>query len=485
MSLRSVAVLFVLAFAAGCVGAPSVQPASVVAPSLAPAHLLSYDGNGTLLASPPDELAGGLTFVERLLKNRGGEPNIGVDPKGNVFVTANNNVMKSSDHGKTWSIVFNLTTAFPSAVQGTPLYDYTRSSDSMLWVDPITGRVFADFMTSLLCSNMVISSDAGASWTMKPMTCGLPVNDHQKVMTAPFAKGDGALPASPIYPDVVYYCYNKLLDTHCAVSFDGGETFPVDRPITNAAFNECGGINGHPAPAPDGTVYVPINLGCAGPVVVVTTDNGLTWTVQNGPTKTGAEEIDPDITVTPDGTAYMLYRGADHLQYLVRSHDKFKTWSGPWRVSPPDVKSTVFTVITSLEDGRIAMAYLGNRDTTDEPSKAGNTTRWHLFVTYSTDAASAEPTFTTQQATPDDDPLQIGCVWLGGGGNPCRNMLDFIDMTADPDGRVFVAVTDGCTDGCAHNTAAKDTDSHKRDGGVYVLDAGPSLLAAKGKLSPP
>jgi hypothetical protein len=125
------------------------------------------------------------------------------------------------------------------------------------------------------------------------------------------------------------------------------------------------------------------------------------------------------------------------------------------------------------------MGYLANRDTTAEPSKAENATRWHLFVTYSLDAGNATPTFVTRQATPDDDPVQIGCVWLNGGSNPCRNMLDFIDMAHDLDGRVFVAITDGCTENCSRNPAATNADSHRRDGAVVVLSEGPSLFAAK------
>ena len=238
----------------------------------------------------------------------------------------------------------------------------------------------------------------------------------------------------------------------------------------------CGGINGHPAPHPDGTMFVPMTLGCDGPAVGVSEDNGLTWTVRQGPTDFGAEEIDPDVTVTKGGVAYMLYRGSDHLQYLVRSSDKFQTWEGPWRVSPPGVTSTVFAGITSGDDDRIAMAYLATRDSDAEPSEAPAETVWHLMVTYSFDALAQSPTFVTTQVTTDADPVQKGCVWLNGGGNPCRNMLDFIDMTSDADGRVFVAFTDGCA------ACATDEDSRNRDAAIAVLDSGPSLYAAVGSV---
>jgi hypothetical protein len=469
---------------AGCAGSKPDAPAAPPAAAPSPPLDLSYDGTGAPVNATA-ALAGPLVVVAHPVGARGGEPNIGVTPKGNAFVTAGPGVWRSADHGRTWREVFNLTTAFAVIPPNDQTPAVTRSSDDMLWVDPDTGRVFADFMTSLACSNMVRSDNEGTTWQMKPLTCGLPVNDHQKVATSRYGP-DTPRPANPVYPNVVYYCYNKLVSTDCGVSLDGGTTFQFDRPAAisgtggaeNQALDPCGGINGHPAPGPDGTLFVPLNLGCPGPVVAVSRDNGLSWTVRTGPTDHGAEEIDPDMTVTPDGTAYMLYRGTDHLQYLVRSKDQFATWDGPWRVSPPGVTSTVFAGITSQEDGRIAMAFLGTRDTTEEPSKAENATRWHLWTVFSYDAAANGPTFRAVQVTPPDAPVQIGCVWLGGGSNPCRNMLDFIDMSSDRDGRPMVVFSDGCSWGCDHNASATDENSHNRQVTVAVLETGPGLVAA-------
>src|SRR6185503_6949365 len=105
------------------------------------------------------------------------------------------------------------------------------------------------------------------------------------------------------------------------------------------------------------------------------------------------------------------------IQYLVRSPDKFRTWDGPWRVTPYGLNSTVFAGITSQEDGRIAMAYLGTRDTHNnateardrsDPQQAGNETRWHLWTVFSYDAEAAQPHFRAIQVTPDEAPVQIG-----------------------------------------------------------------------------
>lgn len=500
---------------AGCASAPRGKPTENLPQILEHAGLpITLDGFNTTVATP-DALKG-LEFVVRPTEKRGGEPNIGITPKGDVFVTAGPLVMMSPDQGRHWFEVFNLTKfwgplydpeAIPNSwpvpvcqnVPSVPLVGcpgpdqvapLTRSSDDMLWVDPDTGRVFADFMTGLYCSKLFFSDDEGATWTASPFDCGVPVNDHQKVMTAHWGPDVPRPAGNPVYPNLVYYCYNKLVSSDCAVSYDGGLTFNYERPATVGdlggpdaggfqAMGPCGGINGHPAAAPDGTLYLPINEGCPGPVVMVSTNNGATWTSRLGPTKHGAEEIDPDLTVTPDGIAYLLYRGSDHLQYLVRSHDRFATWQGPWLVSPPDVRSTVFTGITSGDNGRIVMAFLGTRDTTEEPSKAPNATRWHLYNVVSLDADADTPTFTAVQVTPDADPVQIGCVWLGGGGNPCRNMLDFIDLHRGPDGRAFTVFSDGCTVKCANNATATNLQSRSRIVSVSVLTGGPSLLKGK------
>lgn len=477
---------------AGCTSteAPPSQPPTAPMPTEHGGMLRTFAGNDTVVT--PAEFAG-LGLAVRSTHHRGGEPNIGITSDGAMYVTAGPGVERSNDLGLTWTEVFNLTTFWGPAYNPEPtgtVYGLERSSDDMLWVDTDTDRIFADFMTGLYCSKLYYSDDGGASWIPSPIDCGVPVNDHQKVATGHYGP-DVPVPLNPVYPNLVYYCYNKLAASSCAVSHDGGLTFNYDRAATIATTPQpddpltvqgpCGGINGHPAAAPDGTLYLPLNLGCPGPVVAVSTNNGLSYVNRVGPTEHGAEEIDPDVTVTPDGTAYMQYRGSDHLQYLVRSKDRFQSFQGPWRVSPPDLRSTVFAGITSGDDGRIAMAYLGTRDTDKEPSLAPNETRWHLFETLSFDAGNATPTFTTVQATMDDSPVQIGCVWLNGGGNPCRNMLDFIDMTHTPDGRPVVVFSDGCTAGCDGNLNATNKDSRGRTITVAALQSGPSLLASKGR----
>ncbi|MBI2077426.1 MAG: exo-alpha-sialidase [Euryarchaeota archaeon] len=320
-----------------------------------------------------------------------------------------------------------------------------------------------------------------------------------------------------MWKNVLYLCYNKydmtagVLNTYawknevtgtwCEVSFDSGQNFVYAAQIVeqrgDGSRDGCFGVNGHPIVHPDGTVFVPLGgfphtfCGNLPPTVAVSEDSGETWIVRPMPNATiGQMEIDPDITVTPDGTAYMLFRNKNQHATLVRSRDHFKTWEGPWRVSPPDHTLNVFTGISSGDNGRIAMTYLGTVDAQVKqatPSNASGGTLWNAFVTYSVDADSESPTFFTQQVNPTEDPVQVGCVWLlGGGGGPmgCRNLLDFIDSVTDAEGRMFSVITDGCDprNGCAADTDSANYQSHDGQATVLVQDVGLSLYADKGNL---
>src|SRR5207302_10050348 len=58
---------------------------------------------------------------------------------------------------------------------------------------------------------------------------------------------------------------------------------------------------------------------------------------------------------------------------------------------------------------------------------------------------------TTWQTTDvtGSDPVQKGCIWLAGGSNTCRNLLDFMDAQIDKTGHIVVGFADGCTGSCA------------------------------------
>jgi hypothetical protein len=147
---------------------------------------------------------------------------------------------------------------------------------------------------------------------------------------------------------------------------------------------------------------------------------------------------------------------------LARSPDFGATWDGVWNITAPGLTSTRFHVMSSGADGRLAMAYLGTefpRGTNwtlegeeqvweGAPIDAPPNATWHLYIVTAEGADTNAPRFTSYQVTPDDDPVQVGCSWEGGGGGgprSCRNLLDFIDSAVHPDGTFYVTYTEGCS----------------------------------------
>lgn len=463
----------------GCLSAGTLDPAVGTLPPLPVS--VHRDGLPVLDATAQQVLGSAPRVVQKLLGTRGAEPNIGVTSSGAAFVSSGDLVMRTTDRGATWEQVYEFGAVHPPAALPVVGMDPVRNTDPMLWVDPTTDRIFAPAMWPPLgCASGATSDDDGETWQGLPLACGLPGLDHQKVVTGPYVEGS-QLPRTGDYPNVVYFCYNDVKNgpsTRCAVSSDGGRSYPIDLEAAGAA--QCGGVNGHPAAAPDGTVYVPLGWFCGEPMVAVSDDNGLSWTVRKLHVGgLGEAEIDPEVAVTADGTAYYFWRAlSDHRMYVVRSTDGFETISRPMLVSPPDVTSTRFAAMSAGDDGKLAFAYLGTRDVASRAGDAYDDTRWHLFTTFTTDATAAAPTFVTVQVTPHEDPIQIGYQWESGGGDPARNLLDYIDGVVDGEGRFWVALTDGCTDECAYNSTATKAQSRARNTSIAVLEEGPLLRAA-------
>lgn len=477
--MRALALLAAMAVTlSGCLSASTLNENLAVPPLAAVVHRAGMP----LDATPQSILGAAPQVVQKLLGTRGAEPNIGVTGSGAVFITSGDFVMRSQDRGDTWEQVFEFGAIHPPA----PLNmlagnDPVRNSDPMLWVDTDTDRIFAPMMwPALACAESAYSDDDGATWSDHPLGCH-PASapfDHQKLATGPYVEGSPLEFLRTAYPNVVYLCYNKLVATHCQTSTDGGNTFPRDVEVASSD-GQCGGINGHPTAAPNGTVFVGLGESCGTPWVARSEDNGMSWrTFELHVDGLGEAEADPEVAVTPNGMTYYAWRAStDSRLYMVRTADAFATISRPILVSPPDVTSTRFVAMSAGDDGKLAFAYLGTRDTSARPGQANDETRWHLFTTFTVDAEAREPTFVTVQVTPEEDPVQIGYQWEGGGGDPARNLLDFIDSVIGPDGHFYVAFTDGCVDDCAYNATAAKQNSRARNTSLAVQLQGPVLRA--------
>lgn len=179
--------------------------------------------------------------------------------------------------------------------------------------------------------------------------------------------------------------------------------------------------------------------------MVVSTDNGLTWKVRTVPDATGINPVsDPSIGIGANNTVYLGYVNGDGHAKIAVSRDRGLTWSKSQDAGTPfGIQNAEFVEVIAGDDNRAAYAFLGTQTPGDTQS-ADFTGVWHLYVSFTYDAGR---TWTTVDTTPAD-PVQRGCIWNSGGSNPCRNLLDFNDITVDKFGRVLVGYADGCTGTC-------------------------------------
>ncbi len=155
-----VAAMLALALFAGCLDQNDPAPVATPTATPGPTGLTTVAGaNGT--AALPAEFPSGFRVDEVHVGLSGPEPNVGVTSSGAVFATALETIVRSVDQGLTWEPVYTQQVGF--------------TSDPMLWVDPITDRIFSPQMFPiLLCSSFIVSDDDGATWLEVPgASCGL------------------------------------------------------------------------------------------------------------------------------------------------------------------------------------------------------------------------------------------------------------------------------------------------------------------------
>ncbi|MCA1845084.1 MAG: glycoside hydrolase, partial [Actinobacteria bacterium] len=388
----------------------------------------------------------------------GSEVNLGITRAGVVFFGGWDHIARSKDGGRTWDV----------ATPPTPV-----AADRVLVVDRSTDRVFVDD-TTLGCTVLSWSDDLGQTWTTNPAACGGGATDHEKVALG--RRTTLADPTGSLYPNIVYVCANALTHTPCSASFDGGRTFGpgmpagLAEPAKGRVTPTCA-FQGVPVAAPDGTLYQPRTQ--CGAAVDRSADNGLTWERHAVVGDAAAVSGDtPDMAITPDGTLYFFWTGADWLPRLARSTDGGRTWSEPMAIGTGlGLRSTLFPVVAAGSDGHIGLAFYGTTDAAEgwdgNPGNAPDSVRWDLFAAVSTDAAGPAPSFGMTRIS--TDPVQIGCLSKLG---QCRNInvADYIDAEVSPDGRLHIAYVDGCPPGCT--TAAASTAD---EGWLAVQETGPRL----------
>lgn len=476
----------------------------------------AFDGQGKNATHPwisePARIPHG---VQSLMKTQGADMSVTANKKGTLFVANYEAVYASRDQGRNWTKVHDL------LPDGYPINeDRFKSAGVALHADPVTDRVYLSHLNS--CAFLLWTDDEGKTWTQSqssywPQSCATPYQSfrEQRVFTAKPGPDTKVPAALQKYPTVLYICGTlfPLFQAVCSVSFDGGATFPyIGTPILPFS-TDCTILTlGHPAPAADGTIVVPLGLATpvnrcttyTRPTVLLSRDSGLTWEVRHY--GQGLQtEVAPTVVFAPNGTAYMTVRDSSYRIQLYRSNDLFRTHAGPFRVSAPDTTLSSHGTVVAGDEGRLSIAYIATTRAQKQakyyygeiggsPAGAAQDSFWHFYVASTDNATSERPVFVADRVTPDEDPIHIGCIQyvptssvytaaISRETYECTNNLNFMESAMLPDGRFVMGVTDGCAprNGCTIDTAG-GYQARERTPSVIVQDAGMSLLAANGLL---
>lgn len=424
--------------------------------------------------------------------NASGEPSIGIDYNPNVSTLKHGTVNEGGVAFFTASLnEFRVSFDDCSSPASTLWEDVTSPVETVTTLDPIglcdhfgathPGRVFQSQLAGAT-SLLAFSDNDGNSWTQSQGS-GQPAGvDHQTIGTGPYnPNSTPPPPPHPLYANAFYYCSQDSETAFCSRSDDGGLTFGPGVPIYN--FTQCGGIHGHVKVAPDGTVYVPNKQCGANQGVAVSADNGLTWTVRTIQDSLASIGLtDPSIGIASDGTIYFGYQDGSGHPKIATSHDRGANWTPSFDVGAQlGLQNSTFPEVAAGDPSRAVFMFLGTPSGGNYQDPVNFKGIWHLYVASTFDGGVH---YTTVDATPAD-PVQVGSICNLGTtgcqsnavGGADRNMLDFMDLTIDSEGRAVGAFADGCVKGSCDATSSPSA-SRSALATIVRQSGGRRLLAA-------
>ena len=357
------------------------------------------------------------------------------------------------------------------------------AGDPILFTDHDTGRTFCGQLEGLTPAGCTIDITDNDGDSFIPSDGVIPSDvDHETIGGGRY---HSPLPnPGPVYQNAIYYASQSVGEARALRSDNGGILFsPAAAPMF--AVTDCAGLHGHIKVSPaDGTAYVP-DFACGGTLpfhnsgqqaLIVSENNGITWTVHPIPDSTTsgviqepvtpgtAQTRDPSVAIATDGTVYFAYQAANGHSMVAVSHDKGMTWSpsvdvGANVTNGGPVLNATFQAAVAGDPDRAAVTFMGTETGGNNwDCGTGNTCSygpdftgvWYLYIAVTYDGGQ---TWITQNVTPGD-PVQRGGIC---GGGTCRNLLDFMDATIDKSGRILVGYDDGCTSvGCVAGSAPND-----------------------------
>ena len=163
---------------------------------------------------------------------------------------------------------------------------------------------------------------------------------------------------------------------------------------------------------------------------------------------------------TPNGTVYVCYSNdADIL--LKHSTDKGAHWSDPVRVNNVGTNSNVFPWMeTGPTPGSVGIVWFGTVGGNDDNAE------WKVYYAQSFDANSNTPTFRLAEVTEPEHIIHAANISEGGltGANN-RNLIDYFQVSFDPQGAAVIAYTDDHNDYDGHTYVARQNSGPSINGG--------------------
>ncbi len=435
----------------------------------------NYTGTASLQAPPvtiiPNFVTGGISFspnvtVKAPVAGRDGEPSNRTDYQGNAYVSAIRGFPAGVD---LWHFDLNPSSSTydpqlrnpsyrgqPDAFPTNALFDVGADGGGDVdlavgFEPPAVGNGLPNLTeVSLIAANISssLSQDLGNTFTLDPAASYIPADDRQWIEAY---KGN-----------VVFMSYRAPIPLTAtdylwvATSLDGGLTWPVTSEMGN-----------------DGTTpgYISVDQNSA--MVYVAHQNSgalfisraqfdpanpetpLNFSKVTVDTSTSHGHLFDSVKVGHDGTVYALWSNDQNIYYAY-SIDQGRTWSNKIQVNNPNfvvndrfgnpqtVKTNVMPWMEAGSAGRVDFVWFGTTDASNDDNAD-----WNVFFAQASNANSSTPT--VQQVVASDHFVHAGNIseqGLGGAAN--RNLLDYFQVSLDPQGAAMIAFGDDHNDFTGH-----------------------------------
>ncbi|MFN2508246.1 MAG: hypothetical protein ABR589_05685 [Chthoniobacterales bacterium] len=188
---------------------------------------------------------------------------------------------------------------------------------------------------------------------------------------------------------------------------------------------------------------------------------------------------------TPNGTVYVVYSNGKDI-YIKSSKDKGGTWKNRVRVNPPGgqfaTQVNVFPWMeTGAKPGSVGIVWYGTTHNVND-DKA----QWKVYFAQSLNADKENPSFAIAEVTEPEHFIHGSNISLGGldptGMGANRNLIDYFQISFDPQGAAVIAYTDDHNDFDGHTYVSRQISGRSINGEqIAVHTEGSKLTLPPGR----